>query len=298
MIEPWVILVRRVTLALMQGGFADHDSDMRGKTNPEVQILTKLVNPVTLLIDLGNTRIKWRRAGSVEVNISPANDLSALRSFLQTAPGSTPRAFVSSVALDSQKQSLLALLDEFSVQTLCCRAGTEFAGLRSGYREPSTLGADRWLAMVALWVRRGRHFLLVDAGSAITLDLVDDQGCHSGGYILPGIDMQLDALARKNPRLEARPLTPETAPSTLMPGRNTKEAVSRGVLVAMASFITSLLEHHGLEGDDLCLTGGDAGLLHALCPQARVMEHLVLEGLEQLAFISPLPEFVLAEVSP
>ena len=68
--------------------------------------------------------------------------------------------------------------------------------MTSGYRDPERLGVDRWLALIAARERSKQPTVIVDAGSACTIDLLDSEGRHLGGYILPGLTAMGEALVR------------------------------------------------------------------------------------------------------
>jgi type III pantothenate kinase len=142
------------------------------------------------------------------------------------------------------------------------------------------LGVDRWLALLAAWSERGSACLVVDAGSAMTLDFVSGHGRHLGGYIVPGLNLMQRSLftgtagARIQPQSRDADYRPE-------PGRDTDTAIRHGCLGMAADFVRASLA--GIEGGaDLFITGGDADTLSPHIDTdspVRIRPTLVLDGL-------------------
>ncbi|GAB2903142.1 type III pantothenate kinase [Microbulbifer echini] len=238
-----------------------------------------------LELDIGNTRGKWRLLSKGQVKTRGSFQTADLRA------GDLPKGWdllnpkrvrVVNVAgpvvadtLQGHIQALFSLEVEFS-QVL-----EECAGVACGYENHRLLGADRWLAMLAAFDRDRRAALIVDCGSAVTLDLLDNNGRHLGGYIVPGIGLMqrslyLDTHAAKSAQEVA-------FIESLEAGRNTDEAINRGLLLMVLGAIDRALEElcEFCDGEPLLwLTGGDAPLLSALYQQDhRLAPELVMDGL-------------------
>jgi type III pantothenate kinase len=134
--------------------------------------------------------------------------------------------------------------------------------------------------MLACRGKAGEAGLVVDAGTAITLDVVDDQAVHQGGYILPGLDLAQRALLDGTAidiRLPGNPEAPQAYAT------DTAAAISQGIALSVAAFIEKLFSRlHGAR--QVWLGGGDAERLAACLEVPHVkVEHMVLRGLARLA---------------
>ncbi|CBL44390.1 Putative transcriptional regulator [gamma proteobacterium HdN1] len=159
-------------------------------------------------------------------------------------------------------------------------------GLKNSYADHTRLGVDRWLAMLGIWARCHRAFCVVDAGTALTIDFVDENGQHLGGYIIPGIRTMLASLNM------ATELIGELACSAgseaeLRPGTSTREAVQHGALLSLVGAVEHAIQQapaiHQTEMISV-IGGGDAKLLQRfLGSHWQLRETLVADGLIQYA---------------
>jgi type III pantothenate kinase len=150
-------------------------------------------------------------------------------------------------------------------------------GVRCGYMDAGQLGVDRWLITVAAWQRCRRPLVVVSAGTALTVDMVDGGGRHLGGYILPGLRLMASSLGVSTwgVRVESRDK------ASLAPGRSTVEAVSHGALTGAIGVIRQALAVSGARV--LYLTGGDASVLVPWLEadtETWQAPDMVMEGLE------------------
>ena len=234
---------------------------------------------VVLDLDAGNTRVKWR-----------VTDAGALRArgalATEEVPGAPPTAWAGVerarlVSVGPAPEALAQWLCELGVAAVdVARAGDRAGRLRPGYREPESLGADRWVALAGAAARCPGPFAVVDAGSALTIDLVDRAALHLGGWIVPGLALMQDALLRGTTGVR---FVDEGDIRCARPGRDTREAVLGGLRTMAADFVRRRFEDHRRREWDarLFLTGGDAPLLApVLGDDARLVPDLVLDGLE------------------
>lgn len=147
-------------------------------------------------------------------------------------------------------------------------------------RPPDATGADRLAAAVAAHAEFGPPCIIVDAGTAITVDAVGgDPPAFLGGAILPGIRLAADALARSTALV---PEIPHLSPGPAI-GISTADAVASGVLRGLAGAVDRIIADvtSELSGSaPVITTGGNADLLSALCrTEMQVRPHLVLTGL-------------------
>lgn len=226
-------------------------------------------------LDIGNSRTKWRFGTASGRLKSPR-----IPSLTDVAEGPA-RVRISAVAgvrekIASEIQVRFGVMPEFA------EASRELAGVVCCYDDPQRLGVDRWLALVAAWRRARGAVAVVDAGTAITVDLVDVGGQHRGGYIVPGIGLMRRSLAG-----EARDLgLPKLAANSdgfPPPGKSTDAAIGGGTLAMAVSFVDAALTRFAASSKtDITtfLCGGDAHLLHSrLAAPTRVTPTLVLDGL-------------------
>lgn len=233
-----------------------------------------------LLLDVGNTRLKWAFDEGGVITLTgarlhegkPADALARLE--LDDEPAAVRVVSVAGPAHDlSIKKTCLA---RWRQAPSFARAEAEREGLRNGYGEPKRLGADRWVAMVAAWHEAGRKaFVVADAGTALTVDAVDDDGQHLGGIIAAGLQTSERAVlgATRFPTRE----TPLVDHDGL--GLDTEACVRQGAMLSVLGAIdrASAIAPAGARR---VITGGDAPrLLAYLADRWELRPHLVLEGL-------------------
>lgn len=234
-----------------------------------------------LLVDQGNTRLKWRLvdAGGGLAGEGGAGDIGAFAAGLPRWRGVVARVLVSSVAGSAARATLAeAVQAGLGVRAEFLASQPRCAGLANGYTEPARLGVDRWLVMLGARACVRGGLVVVDAGTALTIDAVDAGGHHLGGYILPGLRMQVAALYSGTADVGV----PFAAPAAA-PGTNTGAAVTNGVaLAAVALAERTLVELQERLADtcSLFITGGDAEVLVPLfkVPCTRSAE-LLFQGM-------------------
>jgi type III pantothenate kinase len=236
---------------------------------------------VILEFDLGNTAAKWRllRESSV-VAQGRVNELAALDIRLDE-PVTAVR--VASVRGEERERELTRWCAEsLGVEPTFARSSSFCAGVSNAYKEPERLGVDRWLAVIAAFHRHPEGALVVDAGTALTIDLVDARGEHLGGYILPGLNLMQQSLRQDTARIRYT----ETRAPELEPGKSTAEAVANGAALAAAASVAAarVQARERLGGNCAALlTGGDAPLLMRLLGEKAddfaYSPDLVLDGL-------------------
>ncbi|TXS95130.1 type III pantothenate kinase [Parahaliea aestuarii] len=234
--------------------------------------------------DVGNSSAKWRLlvAGEVvERGRYQADDAASRSALLDCAPA--PQAiWISSVADEKSNQALAAMLRErWGIEPWFAVSEAETLGLHNSYAQPERMGVDRWLAMLGARASHAGRLCVVDAGSALTIDLVGADGVHEGGYIIPGPGLMERALLLDTDRVRFS----EAADYRLQPGRSTAEAVRHGIALAQAAAVRQALEVAG-EGVSLFLTGGGGSWLHEqLGGHGELVPDLVLDGLQLMAEI-------------
>ena len=238
-----------------------------------------------LLIDAGNTRTKWAKVQSGQWHCgSPLMTQSVVSSALDDAWGDleTPLGIaLSNVAGQSVEADITSFIQrKWSTELFIAKSQNHAYGVTSGYREAERLGVDRWLALIAARARSSRPTVIVDAGSACTIDLLDQDGRHLGGYILPGLSVMGDALVNRTYQIQEAKLINQC---TLDPGVDTLEGMASGTLLALVGAVERVLynlQNKGVSEPSILLTGGDAEKLATLLRYSSDMApDLVLEGL-------------------
>jgi len=242
-----------------------------------------------VVIDVGNTRMKWAqvedgrlsKSGSEVHRGAPERALAALAAAL---PTDFSRAIVANVGGDTLGTALTELLRIRSrvVPEFVTVRAQQF-GVRCAYAEPSRLGVDRWIAVLAAHHLAPGAACVIDAGTAATFDAVDSQGRHLGGLIMAGPQLVAAALNRNTSAIGAT-LPAGAAPVGLdLLGKTTDSAVGHGAMLALAGALdraVDAVEAALGERATVYLTGGDAPALRGwLETEAELRADLVLEGL-------------------
>jgi len=242
-----------------------------------------------ILVDIGNTRIKWAevedgRLSNVGNAVHRDARDRALESFAAALPTRVTRAIVANVAGESIGRELTEVLRTHSGVTpefVAVRA--EQFGVRCAYSDPSRLGVDRWIAVLAAHHLAPGAACVIDAGTAVTFDAVDAHGQHLGGLILPGTRLLASSLDRSTDAIGATE-APGARPTGLdLLGKNTDAAVGNGAMLALTGALEraiAAVEGSLAERPKVYLTGGDAdALLGWLESDVDLRRDLVLEGL-------------------
>lgn len=240
------------------------------------------------LFDLGNTRLKCAPLGAdglpgtVVALEHRGQDLAA--QLAQVLPERLDAAFVASVASTAQRVALLDALVGRCRRICLARTGRAFAGVRIAYAQPHRLGVDRFLALLAAHARNGGAALVCGVGTALTLDLIGDDGRHHGGRIAPSPTLMREALHARAAQL------PETGgdygPLARAFADDTDDALASGCMGAALALIERSLDAARDElgaMPRLLLHGGGAQALRAHLPGAIHVPTLVLDGLARWA---------------
>ena len=238
-----------------------------------------------LELDCGNSFIKWRVLnGNISVCGGVADTNAALVSaVLAHAALRVRHCRLVSVRSDDETAALIAILEtSFGVEVLSAQPARAVAGVRNGYEDFERLGLDRWLALLGGVELAKGACLILDFGTAVTSDFVAADGAHIGGFICPGFPLMRSQLRTHTRRIRYDNVLAEQALHSCTPGRSTAEAVERGCLLMLRGFVMTQLQlAHEYWGDDLVvfLTGGDAGLVADVVPEAKLVQDLVFVGL-------------------
>ncbi len=236
-----------------------------------------------LLLDLGNTRMKWclwnGQSTSPVQACQHEEAVSQLGLFLQAHPLPI-RALGCTVTEAAHGEAIGAMLAALGIPLYWQKPRANCLGMRTTYNINS-LGADRWLSLLAAWQKRAGDVLVINAGTALTVDALTDAGDYLGGTISPGWQLMRQALATGTARL-GRP----DGQYAHFPD-NTADAIHTGILAALRGPIEQLARKlAATQGqiDGCFLSGGDAELIHPILNiTSWPVDNLVLEGLAALA---------------
>jgi len=235
-----------------------------------------------LLIDCGNSRLKWRLITTerVQHGVMDYHDDNLANAPFWSALSRDSVMWVASVANAALREQLSRMARERGLpMPRFAQSEVMQGGLHNGYRDTQKLGVDRWLAMLAAWRECRSACLVIDAGSAITVDLVDHEGKHGGGHIVPGLALQQRSLLQQTAQVRFQ----AQISHNVAPGRDTQTAVSNGTLAMAVGYLRYVLHeawHSAATAPVIFITGGDAEtLLPFMNVPVNVRAHLVLDGL-------------------
>lgn len=261
-----------------------------------------------LYLDIGNSRIKWALA-QVHSSLGAwqrhgvCNSISDLTYSIFSAPWyaalshSTPLLAIwyANVASDDTTAELEEFCKHLAEQPTLHRATVPRiqSGLRNTY-ELEKLGIDRWLAaLAARYIYPNTNLLIVNMGTATTIDVVSAEGLFLGGCILPGLITMLASLGQATAQLpQINHINIEAWPQKKAIATNTLDAIQIGCIHAQIGAINICRERASqvLTQTPLCLlTGGASKFIesHLMYPVQKV-DHLVLQGLQLSAQTAPL----------
>ena len=218
-----------------------------------------------LFVDIGHSAVKWRTLDSEVFSQS-------VDKFSEKSLPDNQSVWLSAVA---HREIVQAIEMEFSDVTVV-KSLSHFGSLTIAYKEPLDLGSDRFLAMLgALKHFPNRNLLIVDIGSALTIDVVNDIGEHQGGLIMPGLEAirgSFDKFSTNSKNLNSLNLQ-----------SSTDEAWLSGTQAMFISSIKEQITTYETKQPDgiVALTGGSVRSLISELPETvNYFDNLVLDGLE------------------
>lgn len=256
-----------------------------------------------LVFDLGNTRLKWAAVESTQ-NISDRNKkLWAYSGSISTKSFQSPelRAELSDyisktlpkpdaigfccVAGDVAIENLRSLFPQWQdIEWQQLTGSSTYPGVRTLYQNPSKLGADRWAALLGARALSKTNTLVINAGTATTIDLLGGNGVHYGGWILPGLGLMQASLQQNTAQLPLAARSDSTsAPASF--GTNTDDAITGGCDAAQmgailhATYLAKILNH---PVERIWLDGGNAKILATEIKRFPDLKTLPIEPIEGL----------------
>ncbi len=262
-----------------------------------------------LLIDIGNSRSKWALTNKVSgINWQASGqwsnkgfaealwlaELNAIKAtVIQEFSAKVEAIAISCVANEDVWKLLQGYCEQvFGISPHLPQSSSEYQSQQGGvlvssYKVAEALGIDRWLAMIAACEIMPMGFATIDAGTAITLDVVDSNGQHLGGHIIPGQKLMTSSLLGDTGRIAwSAQHNREAQPDSEWLATNTQQAIEQGALYASVAYLEHLIDKlcHQFQLEAVIVTGGDAEqLISLLNPDFKkylnYKKDLVLQGL-------------------
>ncbi|WP_462180892.1 type III pantothenate kinase [Pseudoalteromonas gelatinilytica] len=220
-----------------------------------------------LLVDVGNTAIK---AVLFDGKAYQTCELSSLpwlqiKELVYACVGSTELL-----------TPLLAQAQQHAVPYFEAQVSAKLNTLSCAYQQYQNLGIDRWLAVIAAYVEfPEQNCIIIDAGTATTIDVLNSEGAHLGGWILPGLDLMTSSLTQNTQRVFDDGQTPFATDL----GRNTPNGLKNGAMVATIGAIEQAKQHLNQQDCHLLFAGGYGKLLAEAFLDAQFDSLLVFKGL-------------------
>lgn len=235
-----------------------------------------------LELDVGNSRIKWRLLTADDLAVAASGHVPGFEELQRVTELEAPIAMARMCSV--RGGDVNAKLEEwvrvkYGVDLQRAVVAQSCGGVTNQYADVSRLGIDRWLAMLAAYRRAGGACMVIDSGTAFTIDVVDAQGLHLGGHIIPGLRLMRSSLESNT----AIRLSDDYSEYSQSLGHSTDEAVFNGTVTALLATIKQHSESLARAGSvEIYFAGGDAELLHGLAglDRSEIVTSLVFDGLD------------------
>ncbi|MDC0947886.1 type III pantothenate kinase [Gammaproteobacteria bacterium] len=245
-----------------------------------------------LLIDIGNSACKFALVEQMRVlqtGQMASADLPGDFARLDLARFPLERILVSNVAGRYAEESLSAwAARDGAPQPEWVGVDRRACGVINRYQPPNSLGVDRWAALVAVRQVTRTPAVVIDVGSAVTIDCLSAEGEFVGGWILPGLNLSMRALVEGTADIRV-----DFSRALDRAGLSTAGAVSAGTVLAVSGGVEAALRlarrRFANQAPEVFVTGGDGRwLLDQTQLAARYEPHLVLKGVAELGGLGPL----------
>lgn len=228
-----------------------------------------------LLLDLGNSYAKYAFVSAADESLS-CHYVDYGEPLLSLLNNSS-RVLLSSVSSAKYVEQIQNRCRSLGIDLFIATSQAQQFGLRCAYENYSTLGVDRWLAMLAADQMTELPFAVIDVGTAITCDFVANKQ-HLGGWIAPGFSTMRSGLIKNTQHVFSDSSIPDSAKL----GLSTEQCVNFGCLAAVQGVVARAQVSLSLISSENCLivTGGDQSMLQEVCGNKTIYaENLVLQGL-------------------
>lgn len=240
-----------------------------------------------LLIDIGNTAIHWaiknpdQSLSAMQSCVYRKENIETLLTARWSALSSIAAVVICSVASDEHNQSVQQWIEQqWQLVPQFVHAKASGYGIQNAYAEPQKLGADRWAAMVAAYGQSQKACCVLDCGTAVTFDVLNEQGQHLGGWISPGYRLFRQSLSQDTASIGDVDGAQNNVSEL---GRDTQQCVNFAWHQGIVALTQRSLPADS-QGLDFYITGGDANrLLPLLGDEWCYADNLVLRGLALMA---------------
>jgi type III pantothenate kinase len=233
-----------------------------------------------LLIDIGNTRIKWQQRDVKNILLKDSILVEEFMDIDFSSIKSVDKIIVSNVNHSIVLDKLKEILSKFKCPIIeTSTDSNEY--LINDYDDSTLLGVDRWIAALGAWKLYQKRLLIINAGTAITVDLIDldknNKAHFKGGMILPGIAISLAVLNNSTNLIDTE------IGKSQYPSLNTKDAVTTGIMMSIQGAV-NLVCRKLPSSLPILLTGGDANLIYEQSEEdwksrIKLEDGLIFEGL-------------------
>lgn len=239
-----------------------------------------------LLIDWGNSFLKYKVVDELTTEAifsAEVKQVEKLSELTHLALATCQGVLISSVRDSCDNLALEDLVGQYSDNLFWAKTATKACGVSCAYSQPSQLGIDRWLAVLAA-DQVSDNIAVISVGSAVTLDLVKNHQ-HLGGHIVPGLRLLMASLAQTGQVKADKNFVHK---SRFVLGRSTTECVHQGIETLLASYLQELVhqceQQYQVNKILFCGGGGAywAGYFDADSGCVEHYPHLVFQGLVRL----------------
>jgi len=233
-----------------------------------------------LLIDIGNTRIKWQQRDDKDIKLTGSILVEEFMDIDFSTIKTVEKIIISNVNHSIVMDKLKEILSKFKCPVIEASSDSN-KYLINDYEDIKSLGIDRWVAALGAWKLYQRPLLIINAGTAITVDLIDldkkDKAHFRGGMILPGIAISLAVLNNSTNLINTE------IGKSQYPSLNTKDAVTTGIMTSIQGAV-NLVCRELPSSLPILLTGGDANLIYEQSEddwksRIKLEDNLIFEGL-------------------
>jgi type III pantothenate kinase len=238
---------------------------------------------VRLLVDIGNTQVKYIFQQEGELAAFSAIVYLDYQSFHQVLNTEQFSIISEVIVANVQDNEIMAAIEAWSsrenIAFLQVHSQAQAFGVFSSYQQPSRLGVDRWLTMIAAHqLYPEQNVIIVDAGTATTIDLLDANGRHLGGWIMPGIQTMYDSLLSNTQKIIADPINI----ASVAFGANSSECLNYGIwAMTVGSVKEAIIQaNEKVTLDKIILTGGNGQQIADLIQEdCELVPELLFHGL-------------------
>lgn len=235
-----------------------------------------------LLVDLGNTRAKYQLVNGVETATTVVDYCHFSQTYFDSFWSHVRQIFVAGVGHQKEIEKIKRWSVQNSIAFTEIKTQKQAFGVTAGYVEHSELGVDRWLAILgAELLFPNENLLIIDSGTATTIDYLNKNKQHLGGWIIPGVDMMKASLTANTANIKIA----KNEEISVDYANNTSSNVHHGCWLATSGSIKlaiNIIEKQGHQINKIILSGGNCHSLIAFIDRpVEIMNDLVFTGIER-----------------